>query len=203
MTEEELIRSAASGDLEAFNQLVLLHETAAFNLAWRMLNDDDAAADATQNAFISAYRSINRFRGGSFKAWLLRIVSNACIDELRNRKRHPVTRLEPLDSDGEEALESPAWLADGTPSPEAQMDQHELRLAIETCIQKLSDDFRLVVVLVDVQGCDYHEVSAILGKPLGTVKSRLSRARERLQDCLQGFWELIPAKYRLEDKVIP
>ncbi|NPV57450.1 MAG: sigma-70 family RNA polymerase sigma factor [Anaerolineae bacterium] len=203
MNEEDLIRSAAAGDLDAFNQLVLNYEQMAYNLANRILNDSDAAADATQSAFISAYQSIGKFRGGSFKAWLLRIVSNACIDELRSRKRRPVTRLEPVDHTSDEEIESPLWMADDALSPEEQLDQSELWHAIEICLARLSEDYRLVVTLVDINGCDYQEVSIIVGKPLGTIKSRLARARERMQACLQGFWELIPDKYRHQDKAMP
>lgn len=201
MSEEDVVRSAVAGDLDAFNQLVLNYERMAFNLACRILNDSDAADDATQQAFISAFNSIGKFRGGSFKAWLLRIVSNVCIDELRARKRHPVTRLEPLDHASDEEIESPAWLADDSASPEEHLNQVELQQAIEQCLENLTEEFRLVVILVDVQGCDYQEVSTIVGKPLGTVKSRLARARERMQNCLQSFWELIPVKFRHEDKV--
>ncbi len=135
--------------------------------------------------------------GGSFRSWILRIVTNACYDELRRQKRRPTTPLEPLTDAGEE-IESPDWLADPSESPEEAALRAELGRAIEDCIRTLAPDFRAVVVLVDVQGMDYAEAASILGKPLGTIKSRLARSRLRIQECLQGVKELLPAAFRLE-----
>ena len=199
MDEVRLIEDAARGDLDAFNRLVLAYQDMVFNLAYRMLNDDAVAEDASQNAFLAAYRNLNSFRGGSFKAWLLRIATNTCYDELRRRQRHPTTPLEP-ETDEDEEMESPRWLADDGPSPEESVERAELEKAIQHCLEGLPDDFRAVVVMVDVQGFDYAEVSTALSKPLGTVKSRLARARLRLRDCLQGVRELLPGAYRLEEE---
>ncbi len=105
MEEAELVTLAQSGDLNSFNQLVLTYQEIAFNVAYRILTDDAAADDATQNAFLQAYRKLDSYRGGSFRAWLLRIVTNSCYDELRRRKRRPTTPLEPLDDTGEEEIE--------------------------------------------------------------------------------------------------
>lgn len=199
MDEPALIQDAQRGDLEAFNQLVLAYQEVVFNTALRILGDEDLAADAAQEAFISAFRAIAFYRGGSFRAWLLRTVTNACYDELRRKKRRPTTPLEPETDDGEE-VESPRWLADPHSSPEEQLDQAELEHAIQHCLQNLPTDFRAVVVLADIQGLDYTEVAAALRRPLGTVKSRLARARLRLRECLQGFRELLPAAFRLEEE---
>ncbi len=128
---------------------------------------------------------------------MLRIVTNACYDELRRRKRRPTTPLEPLDDAGEE-IESPSWMVDPGESPEESAERDELAQAIQHCINALPPEFRAVVALVDVQGMDYAEASEAIGKPLGTVKSRLARARARLRECLQGFWELLPSTFRLE-----
>ncbi len=197
MEEAELVTAAQSGDLNAFNQLVLTYQEVAFNVAYRILLDDASADDATQNAFLLAYTKLDSYRGGSFRAWLLRIVTNSCYDELRRRKRRPTTPLEPLDNSGEEEIESPSWMADDGPSPEDHAEQSELNQAVVRCLQDLPDDFRVVVVMVDVQGFDYQETSNAIGKPLGTVKSRLARARMKLRDCLQGVWELLPGEFRL------
>jgi RNA polymerase sigma-70 factor (ECF subfamily) len=197
--ETALIQSAREGDLNAFNRLVLAYQDLAFNLAARMLTDPESAADVTQTAFLSAYRSFDGFRGGSFKAWVMRMVANACYDELRRRKRRPTTPLEPLDDENEE-IESPAWLADAGPSPEQLMEESELEKAIQHCLNGLDSEFRAVVVMVDLQGMDYLEVSAALSKPLGTIKSRLARARLKLRDCLQHFRELLPSAYRLDQQ---
>lgn len=202
MDETLLIADAMGGDLNAFNRLVLEYQEKAFNLAYRMLNDEDAAADATQNAFISAYRNLRSYRGGSFRAWVMRMVTNTCYDELRRRQRRPTVPLEPMNSEEDEEVESPAWLADDSPDPEEQVENRELEKAISHCIQGLPEDFRAVVVMIDVQGFDYAEVSEATGKPLGTIKSRLARARLRLRDCLSGFRELIPAFFRLGEEVI-
>jgi RNA polymerase sigma-70 factor (ECF subfamily) len=196
MDEATCIARALEGDLEAFNQLVLTYQDSAYNLAYRMLNDPDAAADVTQTAFIAAYRSLKTYRGGSFRAWVLRMVTNACYDELRRRKRRPTVALEPLNREDEE-IESPAWLADDRLSPEEAVQMREVENAITHCLQELPEDFRAVVIMVDVEGYDYNDVAQALGKPLGTIKSRLARARLRLRDCLAGFAELLPARFRL------
>jgi RNA polymerase sigma-70 factor (ECF subfamily) len=197
MDEPALINDAQRGDLEAFNRLVLAHQDALYNTALRILGDDSLAADATQDAFISAFRSLNSYRGGSFKAWLLRTVTNACYDELRRQKRRPSVPLEPANDDDEE-IESPRWLADGSMSPEEKFEADELEHAIQHCLENLPVEFRAVVVLADIQGMDYSEVAIAAHAPLGTVKSRLARARLRLRECLQGFGELLPSAFRLE-----
>jgi RNA polymerase sigma-70 factor, ECF subfamily len=199
MDEAALILDAQHGDLQAFNTLVLAYQQALYNTALRILGDDDQAADAVQEAFLSAFRALNSYRGGSFRAWLLRTVTNACYDELRRKKRRPTTPLEPETSDGDE-VESPSWLADPHASPDDQFDQAELEHAIQHCLANLPADFRAVVVLADIQGLDYSEVAVAIRKPLGTIKSRLARARLRLRECLQGFRELLPAAFRLEEE---
>lgn len=201
MDETTLVGYARQGDMDAFNRLVVAYQDMAFNLAARMLTDEDAAADVTQTAFLSAYRNLGSFRGGSFRSWVLRMVTNACYDELRRRKRRPTVALEPINDD-EEEVESPSWLADDTPSPEDTLEQVELNQAIQGCLRELPDEFRAVVVMVDVEGLDYQEVSIVVGKPLGTVKSRLARARLRMRDCLRRYWELLPSFKRLDDEVI-
>ena len=198
MDEAGLVYEAKHGDLDAFNRLVLAYQEMAFNLAFRMLSDEDGAEDVTQTAFISAYRHLNDYRGGSFRAWLMRMVTNACYDELRRRKRHPSVPLEPLSDDTDEEIESPAWLADGSPSPEERLDAAELDHAVQHCLNGLPEDFRAVVVMVDVEGLDYQEVADAMAKPLGTIKSRLARARLKLRECLQAFWELLPVRFRLD-----
>ena len=196
MDEPALIRDAKRGDLDAFNRLVLEYQDMLYNTAYRILGDPAHAADATQEAFISAFHRLTSYRGGSFKAWLLRIVTNACYDELRRQKRRPTTPLEPL-TENDDEMETPRWLADSAASPEQQVETLELEQAIQNCIEALPPDFRAVVILTDMQGLDYQEVAAALKKPLGTIKSRLARARLRLRDCLQGVRELLPAAFRL------
>ncbi len=199
MDENGLIQAACQGDLDAFNRLVLAYQDLVYSQAYRMMGEAEAAEDATQEAFISAYRNLRSFRGGSFRGWLLRIVTNACYDELRRRKRRPTVPLEPLDADDEE-IESPSWIADEGELPEESVLRVELGKQIQHCLDELPDEFRVIVVLVDIQGFDYHEAAQVVAKPVGTVKSRLSRARLRLRDCLQAARELLPGAYRLVDE---
>lgn len=201
MDEPALIHAAQHGDLDAFNRLVLEYQTPAYNIAYRIMGEGDSAADATQEAFISAHRHLNSYHGGSFKAWLYRIVTNACYDELRRRKRRPAASLEALTvvSEGPDA-ESTAALVSKDELPEQHLERRELAEAIQNCLNRLPEDMRVVAVLCDVQGMDYAEIAASAGVALGTVKSRLSRARARLRDCLQGVRELLPMAYRLGDE---
>jgi RNA polymerase sigma-70 factor, ECF subfamily len=201
MDETALIHSAQQGDLDAFNTLILHYQDMVFNTALRILGDEDSAQDAAQEAFISAFRGIASFRGGSFKAWLMRTVTNACYDELRRQKRRPTTPLEPETSDGDE-MDSPKWLADSSMTPDQQAEADELEHAIQHCLEMLPTDFRSVVILADIQGMDYTEVAAAAHVPLGTVKSRLARARLRLRECLRSFEELLPASFRLEGESV-
>lgn len=198
MNEQALISDAQQGNLDAFNTLILHYQDSVFNTALRILGDDDLAADATQEAFVSAFKSISSFRGGSFKAWLMRTVTNACYDELRRQKRRPTTQLEPDTEDGEE-MDSPRWLADPSMSPEQEVEADELEHALQHCLNNLPLEFKTVVVMADIQGMDYSEVAIAVRVPLGTIKSRLARARLRLRECLQGFAELLPASFRLEE----
>lgn len=192
-----MIQTAKGGDLDSFNRLVLAYQDMVYSHAYRMIGEEESADDATQTTFISAYNHLSSFRGGSFKAWLLRIVTNACYDELRRRKRRPTIPLEPLDDTGEE-VESAHWMVDPADQPEDRIQRVELQRAIQHCLDKLPDEFRATVVLVDIQGLDYYEASQAIGKPIGTIKSRLARARLRLRDCLNGFAELLPSGFRLD-----
>ena len=199
MDETARITSAQQGNLDAFNTLILHYQNAVFNTAARILGDDDLAQDAAQDAFISAFQNIKSFRGGSFKAWLLRTVTNACLDELRRQKRKPTTPLEPETSDGEE-IDSPKWLADKGMTPAQKAEADELEHAIQHCLNELPVEFRAAVVLADVQGLDYAEAAAASRVPIGTIKSRIARARLRLRECLRSFEELLPASYRLDEE---
>jgi RNA polymerase sigma-70 factor (ECF subfamily) len=193
--ESALIQAAQRGNLDSFNQLILQYQTQAYNLAYHILQDAAAADDATQEAFISAYRGLAKFRGGSFRAWLLRITSNACYDELRRRKRHPAISW---DDFGDLEEEANPHLVDGGAQPEASVQQEELREMLERMMTKLPQDQRVVLLLVDRMGLSYEEAAETLQIRLGTVKSRLARARSRMQLFLQDEAELLPARYRLE-----
>lgn len=193
MDEQALIASARKGDARAFNQLVLLHQSMVYNVAFRILGEPDAAADATQDAFLSAFKAVRSFRGGSFKAWLLRIVTNSCYDQLRVKKRRPTDSLDDLDVE-EDHIRSLRDPADG---PDELVERQQLNQAIQAGIHSLPLEQRTVVVLSDVQGLNYEEIALATGLSLGTVKSRLSRGRAKLRDYLLDQRELLPARYRL------
>lgn len=195
MTEEELIAHAIQGDLDCFNQLIRTHQNQAFNVAYRIMADEAAAADATQEAVITIYRKIDTFRGGSFKSWFLRIVTNTCLDELRRQRRRPTVPLEAESEDGE-AIEDGKWMEDDAAGPEEQLSDSEMEMAIQNCLSDLDDKFRVVLVMVDIGGENYEAVAAAIGRPVGTVKSRLARGRLKMQECLQGLGELLPGKFR-------
>ncbi len=198
MDEQALIKAAVGGDIDSFNTLVLAYQSQLYNFAYRITGDPDSAADATQEAFISAYRGLHGYRGGSFRSWLLRIVTNACYDEMRRRKRRPASSLEAL------------YLEDPTPdseiftaqqeSPENHAERRELNQAIQKGLAGLPEEQRITLVLSDVQGMSYEEIAQVTSVHLGTVKSRLSRARSKLRDYLLAQGELLPGTGRLKDE---
>ena len=187
--EQALIRSAQRGDLEAFTCLVLSHQQQVYNVAYRIMGDEATASDATQEAFISAYRHVGSFHQGSFKNWLLRIVRNACYDELRRRKRRPMISLDEavITDEGVIEFDLPAS-ADG---PEQIVQRRELADLLQRGINMLPIDQRLTLVLSDVQGLRYDEIAEITHSKRGTVKSRLSRARATLREYVQIHREAV------------
>ncbi len=196
-SEDKMVAAAQSGDLAAFNQLVTLYEQRVYNLTYRMLNEAEAAADATQDAFFQAYRALAQFRGGSFKSWLLRIASNVCYDRLRARNRRPATSLDALVEEAEKVGGSDlALLEDPQADPEDYATRRELARELALALQSLPDDQRVAVILSDVQGMSYEEIVRITGASLGTVKSRISRGRLKVREYLQKNKELLPRDLR-------
>lgn len=195
--EARLLDQARQGDLDAFNQLVLRYQDRIYSIAYRLMSDPASAADMTQEAFLMAYRKLADFRGGSFRSWVSRIVTNRCYDELRRYQRRPADYLDDLP--GGDSDDGPPLPADA-PSPEQAAQTNELNAAVENCIRALGDDQRLVLVMADVEGQSYQEVADTLGINLGTVKSRLSRARLAVRRCLQAVKELLPPEFRLTDE---
>jgi RNA polymerase sigma-70 factor (ECF subfamily) len=186
--EEAAIAAAKAGDHDAFNQLVLRYQTLAYTVAYRILGHRRSAEDATQEAFLSAYRAIRRFQRGSFKAWLLRIVTNACYDQLRALRRCPVDAYITPDA------ESCARMADPCESPQAYVERRELGQVIQHGLDTLPPAQRFVVVLADMEELEYKEIAHVLGIPMGTVKSRLNRGRRRLRNYLVHT-EALSARY--------
>ncbi len=187
--EQELLERSREGDLDAFNGLVLIYQGAVYNLCLRMLGSPQAAEDATQETFLSAYRSIRRVRGVNVKAWFLRIASNACIDELRRRKRRPQVSLDaptPDDDAGQRVLEVP----DSEAGPERLALRGEVCEALQAELLRLPPDQRLAVILCDIEGLSYEEIAANMSSSIGTVKSRISRGRARMREALRAQPEL-------------
>ncbi len=184
--EERLVQQSRQGDLESFNRLVELYQQAVYNLALRMLGDTGEAEDATQDTFLLAFKGINKFRGGNFKAWIFRIAANVCRDRLRARKRKPTLSLDSLESPGFSSLSSQSE------SPEDWAMREELGQVIQQGLASLNEKQRLVVILSDIQGFSYEEIAQITGSSLGTVKSRLNRGRRHLRDYLLQHKELLP-----------
>ncbi|HSL30896.1 MAG TPA: sigma-70 family RNA polymerase sigma factor [Anaerolineales bacterium] len=197
VSEKALIQAAQRGDLEAFNLLILRYQNLLFGISLRLLGDEDAAADAVQEALISAFRRFHTFRGDSLKSWLARVVVNASYDELRKKRRQHSVPLEQLNAEGDE-IESSSWLVDPQADPEVQFESGELENAIQSSLAKLPAVYRLMLVLVDIEGMSYEEAAHAAGIPVGTVKSRLARARVQMQKSLQSSGELLPVSYRME-----
>lgn len=183
--EEEWKSQAMNGDLDAFNQLVLRYQDLAYSHAYALLRDPDLAEDATQESFIKAFQAISGFRGGSFRSWLLKIVTNSAYDMLRRSRQHPSQPLYPEDENGEE-IESPPWLMDPASSVEDNVAQKEISNEIYRYLDELPEAFRSVLTLIDIQELDYVEAAEALRIPVGTVKSRLARARLQLQERLNA-----------------
>ncbi len=192
--EQQLIADSQHGDVRAFNLLVENYQGRLYSLCFRMLGDHDSAADATQDAFLSAYRNIRRYRGGSFTAWIIRIAVNACYDQLRLRQRRPTTSMDALLEDNEQI---PRQFEDRGESPDERTLRKELAHEIQRSLLALEPEQRMAVILCDIQGMSYDEIAAATGWPIGTVKSRISRGRAHLREQLRRG-ELLPAKYRLE-----
>lgn len=179
--EETLVMAASNGDLDAFNQLVLAHQNLAYQHAYSLLGDQASAEDITQDSFIKAFQGLSGFRGGSFRSWLLRIVTNSAYDILRRSQRHPMQPLFPEDDDGEE-LESAPWLADPNASIQEAMEHKELSEEVRGLLEQLPEAYRNVLILVDLYQFDYVEAAETLRIPVGTVKSRLARARLQMRE---------------------
>jgi len=183
--EEVLLQMASKGDLNAFNELVLHYQNLAYRHAYALLGDRDSAEDATQDSFIKAFQAMNRYRGGSFRSWLLKIVTNSAYDLLRRSHRHPDQPLFPEDENGEE-MESAAWLSDPAASVQDIQEQNELSRDIYKMLDELPEVYRSVITLIDVNELDYTEAAQILEVPIGTVKSRLARARLQMKNKLRA-----------------
>jgi RNA polymerase sigma-70 factor, ECF subfamily len=195
--EDALAKMASNGDLDAFNQLVLSYQNMAYNLANSLLGDPALADDATQESFIKVFQSMHMFRGGSFRAWLLRIVTNTCYDLLRRSQRHPMQPLIPEDDNGEE-MDTPSWLADPAASVQEAVERKEDADQLYRLLDELPDVYRSAITLIDLYELNYSEAATVLKVPVGTVKSRLARARLQVKKKLEGSLGYRPALHNNE-----
>ena len=189
--EQRFIQLTRDGDYDAFNRLVVEYESAVFAVVLRMVRNRAATEDITQDTFISAFRKISSYRGGIFRAWLFRIAKNASLDYLRKMSRRPETSID------EDIVYFSETVKDDSADPLADVLNAELARLIEQCLGGLSNDHRLAMVMVDIEGYPYDEAADSIGVSIGTVKSRLNRARARMRDCVQRQPELLPASMRL------
>ena len=191
LEDRTLIDLSRGGDLDAFNELVTRYQNAVYGVALKMVRNTATAEDLTQDTFISAFRNIARFRGGNFRAWLLRIARNATYDYLRRMKRRPETSIE----ENIDAFSNTFRASD--PEPETSALTSELGRTITEGLMTLSEDHRLSIILVDMDGYRYEEAAEVMGVSVGTVKSRLNRARGRMRDFLKTRPEQLPDEWRL------
>ena len=198
MNEQSMIAEAQRGDVSSFNQLVRAYQSLVYHTAYRVLGDSDAASDATQDAFVNAYKNIKSFRGGSFKAWLLRIVTNTCYDQLRAKQRKPTASLDALLVDPDNP--APGLGEAREEAPHDFAERQELAAWIQKGLQTLPYDQRITLVLSDVDGFAYEEIALATNANVGTVKSRLSRARAQMREFLLQQRELLPDSYRLKNR---
>ncbi len=182
MTEQELVQRAKDGDQTAFEQLVHDNEKRIYNLVLRMVGNPEDALDLSQEAFLNAWKGLGSFKGdSSFATWLYRLASNACLDFLRSKKRRQDTLGAPLSLDDEEAAPPPA---DNRHQPQEQLERKERTRALYRALHALPDHHRQILVMRELSGLSYQEISDILELDMGTVKSRLTRARLALKKFL-------------------
>ncbi len=189
-----------AGDSFCYNCIIESLQSPAYNLARRLLGDWSLAEDAVQESFVSGYRAFAQFRGDNLKAWVMRIVANACRDMMRARRARPTVSLDPIASDDPDAPTlSAADIPSREESPEDTAQRSELRRAIETGLNSLPQEQKLALLLVDVQGFSYEEAALVMSCSLGTVKSRVSRGRGSMRSFLRSTGELLPSQFR-QDK---
>jgi RNA polymerase sigma-70 factor (ECF subfamily) len=193
--DDATVRRAQAGDRAAFNRLVGKYQNQMYNIAYRIMGDPDLAEDATQEAFIGAYKKLSQYTGGNFRAWMARVVKNQCFDTLRYRQRRPASSLDDLLLDPNDRGIA-AWGDDQLPTPDDLLERAELTDWLEAAIQQLPIDQRTTLVMADIHEYSYEEIAASMEVELGTVKSRLFRARRKLRELLQDKTELLPSQYR-------
>lgn len=180
-----LIKSALNGDISAFEELIIQYEKKVYNVALRVLKNPDDAMDISQEVFIKIYKNLDKFDGkASFSTWLYRITTNTCIDELRKRKGKETYSID-NDIENEEGSYKREFV-DNSPTPEEQTIIKESGNEIIKAMENLSDEHRTIIILRDIEGLSYNEIADITGVSIGTVKSRISRARLSLKNIIKN-----------------
>lgn len=191
MDEKELIKKCKEGDTESFSLLVLMHEKKIFNYALRMLKNENDAEDASQEAFLRAYKKIDSFNGASqFSTWLYTIVNNVCLDMLRKKQRTGESTHISINQSTTDDEEYELQIEDTSPGPYEMAKRSEAGRVLEKAIASLSPEHRAVIIMRDINGLEYDEIAKITKTSLGTVKSRISRARISLRKILEENREL-------------
>lgn len=179
--EKDLIRRAKRGELAAFEALILSHEKMVYNVALRMMNHSEDAKDLSQEVFLKAYKNIGNFdERSAFSTWLYRITMNTCIDEMRRRKGKQVYSLEEELESEDGAMQR--QIADAGDTPEESLLRMEEKSEILQALDTLSAEHKSAIILREIRGASYEEIAEIMELPLGTVKSRISRARNQLKE---------------------
>ena len=184
LTEDELVAMASKGHLDAFNQLALNYQNLVYNHAYALAGDPDRAEDIAQESFIKAFRNISRIRDGSFRSWLLRIVTNTFYDLLRHFRVQREQPLFPMYASNDEL--EPTWLADPTVPVETIVERNEDEERIHQILDELPTKYRSVLTLIDLHEYEYEEAARILRVPIGTIRSRLAWARMQMRRKVQG-----------------
>lgn len=192
--DKQLIKEAKSGSVEAFEELIKQCQKKVFNIAYKMTGSYDDANELAQEAFIRAYKSINKFKGDSlFSTWIYRITTNVCLDELRKRKNQKVISINEDIKYNDEELKP--QIKDESPGPEKIYERKEFKSLVKECIESLPPDYKTVIVLRDIEGFSYEEIAKIINCPEGTVKSRINRARKALREIFKNKKELFNEEY--------
>jgi len=194
LEDQLLVERSKKGDREAFEHLVKMYENKVYTIAYRLMGNHADAADLAQDAFIKIYQALPNFRGdSSFSTWIYHITVNVCRDELRKRQRRPTFSLDETTENGS----TPNELRSTMSTPEEELERTETQAMVQQCLNNLSDDYRIILVMREIQEMSYEEIAEILGLSLGTVKSRLSRARNALKEKISKQMELLSPGHRL------
>ena len=188
-SDRELMERLKNGDMSAFDQIVEKHKVSLINFAYRFVGDQETAEDIAQETFIRIYKNIRRYRSdkAGLRTWMYKIAANLCKNELRRRSRRSKVLVSAAIGDQENTGNPIEFMQDKAPGPDQQLEKKEFQKILSETISRLPEKFRTVLILRDIEGMTYEEISQITGKPAGTIKSRLNRARLMLKDKMMVY----------------